>query len=126
MLQFEAFPPQSLHRFSPSRLALVKPPWRLIRLGARLNRDRRQNVMLSTLNLKRAKSNDPIESADASAIAIAPGAEESCPAPDTRPSRDPSSRTEPRFNAASAAEFTASDFTAERMVPQAPIQRPIP
>ena len=83
--------------------------------------------MLSTLNLKRAKPNDLIESSDQSAIAIAPGAEESCPAPDSRASREPSLRMEPRFTASAASTpiFTASDFTAERMVPQTDIRRPL-
>lgn len=68
--------------------------------------------MLSTQNLKRAKPNDHIESSDQSAIAVAPGAEESCPAPDTRLSRDTSLRMEPRFTASS---FSTPDFTAERI-----------
>lgn len=76
--------------------------------------------MLSMLKLKRTEPLDHIESVDQDAVAIAPAAEESCPAPDTRPSRDPSLRAEPRFM---ASDFTPSDFTAERIVPQADAKR---
>lgn len=80
--------------------------------------------MLSTLTLKRGKSNG--ELSEQEAVAIAPGAEESCPAPDSRPSRSDSSlRMEPRFTAGTAPEFTASDFAAERIVPQADAERHI-
>ncbi len=76
--------------------------------------------MLSMLKLKRTEPLDHIESVDQDAVAIAPAAEESCPAPDTRPSRDPSLRAEPRFM---ASDFTPSDFTAERIVPPADAKR---
>ncbi|WP_424630200.1 hypothetical protein [Bradyrhizobium sp. SYSU BS000235] len=68
--------------------------------------------MLPTLNLKRVKPDDQIESSDQAAVAVAPAAEESCPAPDARPARDSSLRMEPRF---SASSFSTPDFTAERI-----------
>src|SRR5262245_17995971 len=76
--------------------------------------------MLSTLNLKREKPNDQIEASDQTVVAVAPAAEESCPAPDLRPSRDPSPRVEPRFTASdvTASDVSASDFRAERLVPR--------
>ncbi len=81
--------------------------------------------MLSMMKLKRTEPLDHIESSDQDAVAIAPAAEESCPAPDARPARDPSLRTEPRFTAPNltTSDFTASDFTAERLVPQADAKR---